>query len=75
MQEVERYQVNIAGLNSRHSTESGTKILESGWTLYFSRVAQVMTHAVWGYKPPAESSYVGVLPEEQEDTLSATTSC
>ena len=40
MQEVERYQLDMVGLTSMHSTGSGTKLLERGWTFYFSGVAQ-----------------------------------
>jgi len=37
---VERYQLDIVGLTSTRSTGSGTKLLEKGWTLFFSGVAQ-----------------------------------
>ena len=40
MREVERYQLDMVGLTSTHSTGSGTKLLERGWTLHFSGVAQ-----------------------------------
>uniref|UniRef100_A0A8C2XE13 Homeobox domain-containing protein n=1 Tax=Cyclopterus lumpus TaxID=8103 RepID=A0A8C2XE13_CYCLU len=40
VQEVERYQLDIVGLTSTHSMGSGTKLLEKGWTLSFSGVAQ-----------------------------------
>ena len=40
VREVERYQLDMVGLTSTHSTSSGTKLLERGWTLYFSGVAQ-----------------------------------
>lgn len=40
MREAERYQLDIVGLTSTHSTGSGTKLLERGWTLFFSGVAQ-----------------------------------
>ena len=40
VQEVERYQLDIVGLTSTHSKGSGTKLLEKGWTLSFSGVAQ-----------------------------------
>jgi len=40
VREVERYQLDMVGLTSMHSTGSGTKLLERGWTLSFSRVAQ-----------------------------------
>jgi len=37
---VERYQLDRVGLTSTHSAGSGTKLLEKGWTLFFSGVAQ-----------------------------------
>jgi len=40
VQEVERYRLEMVGLTSTHSTDSGTKLLERGWTLSFSRAAQ-----------------------------------
>jgi len=40
VQEVEWYQLDMVGLTSTHSTGSRTKLLERGWTLSFSRVAQ-----------------------------------
>ena len=40
VREVERYQLDMVGLTSTHSTGSGTKLLERGWTLHFSGVAQ-----------------------------------
>jgi len=40
MREVERYQLDMVGLTSTHSTGSVTKLLERGWTLSFSGVAQ-----------------------------------
>jgi len=33
VREVERYQLDLVGLTSTHSTGSGTKLLERGWTL------------------------------------------
>ena len=36
----EQYQLDIVGLTSMHSSGSGTKLLERGWTLAFSGVAQ-----------------------------------
>jgi len=38
--EVEQYQLDIVGLTSTHSAGSGTKLLEMGWTLFFSGVSQ-----------------------------------
>jgi len=41
VREVDRYQLDMVGLTSTHSTGgSGTKLLERGWTLSFSGVAQ-----------------------------------
>ena len=51
VREVERYQLDMVGLTSTHSTGSGTKLLERGWTLHFSGVAQ-------GVRPQAG---VGIL--------------
>ena len=44
VREVERYQLDMFGHTSTHSIGSGTKILERGWTLYFSGVAQGVRH-------------------------------
>ncbi|KAK5929262.1 hypothetical protein CgunFtcFv8_010507 [Champsocephalus gunnari] len=38
--EVERYQLDLVGLTSTHSVGSGTLLLDRGWPLFFSRVAQ-----------------------------------
>ncbi|KAI3368369.1 hypothetical protein L3Q82_007835 [Scortum barcoo] len=40
MREVERYRLEIVGLTSTHSLGSGTQLLERGWTLHYSGVAQ-----------------------------------
>jgi len=40
VREVEQYQLDPVGLASMHSAGSGTKLLEKGWTLFFSGVAQ-----------------------------------
>ena len=40
VREMKRYQLDIVGLTSMHITGSGTKLLEKGWTLAFSPVAQ-----------------------------------
>jgi len=37
---AKQYQLDIVGLTSTHSTGSKTKLLEKGWTLLFSGVAQ-----------------------------------
>lgn len=38
--EVEQYQLDIIGLTSMHTADSGIKLPERGWTLSFSRIAQ-----------------------------------
>ncbi|KAI3353340.1 hypothetical protein L3Q82_019871, partial [Scortum barcoo] len=40
VREVERYRLEIVGLASTHSLGSGTQLLERGWTLHYSGVAQ-----------------------------------
>ena len=40
VREVERYRLDLVGLTSTHSKDSGTKLLDKGWTLFFSGVAQ-----------------------------------
>ncbi|KAK5913431.1 hypothetical protein CgunFtcFv8_007964 [Champsocephalus gunnari] len=40
VREVERYQLDLVGLTSTHSVGSGTLLLDRGWTLFFSGVAQ-----------------------------------
>ncbi|KAI3361528.1 hypothetical protein L3Q82_013677 [Scortum barcoo] len=40
VREVERYRLEIVGLTSMHSLGSGTQLLERGWTLHYSGVAQ-----------------------------------
>jgi len=40
VREVERYKLDMVRLTSTHSTGSGTKLLERGWTLSFSKVSQ-----------------------------------
>ena len=40
VREVERYRLDIVGLTSTHSMGSGTDLLERGWTLFYSGVAQ-----------------------------------
>lgn len=39
--EVEWYQLDVVGLTSTHSVDSGARLLEKGWTLSYSRVAHV----------------------------------
>ena len=38
--EVERYRLDLVGFTSMHSVGSGSKLLDRGWTLFFSRVAK-----------------------------------
>ena len=40
VQEVERYRLDLVGLTSTHSVGSGTMLLDWGWTLSYSGVAQ-----------------------------------
>ena len=40
MWEVERYRLDLVGLASTHSIGSGSKLLDRGWTLFFSGVAK-----------------------------------
>ena len=40
MPEVERYWLDIVGLTSTHSVGSGNKLLDKGWSLAYSGVAQ-----------------------------------
>ncbi|KAK3507921.1 hypothetical protein QTP70_003371, partial [Hemibagrus guttatus] len=44
VREVERYRLEIVGLASTHSLVSGTQLLESGWTLFFSGVPHGERH-------------------------------
>ena len=59
---VERYQLDIFGLTSTHSTGSGTKLLERSWTLFWSHQGErnrtlFWSQAAWGYsESPAERS-------------------
>jgi len=62
----------MVGLTSTHSTDSGTKLLERGWTLSFSGVAQGVRHQA-GVGILTEHRCV-VLPGEREVRLHATAS-
>ncbi|XP_045911628.1 uncharacterized protein LOC123974779 [Micropterus dolomieu] len=44
VREMERYQLDLMGLTSTHSLSSGTVLLDRGWTLFFSGVAQGVRH-------------------------------
>ena len=67
MWEVEQYQLDMVGLTSTHTTGSGNKLLERGWTLYFSGVAQGTPGGCGDtHKSPAECRCVGVFPGERE---------
>ena len=74
VREVERYELDMVGLTSTHSTGSGTKLLERGWTLHFSGVAKGVSDGDT-HKSPAERRCVGVLPGEREGRLHATEIC
>uniref|UniRef100_A0A8C4SWR2 Endonuclease/exonuclease/phosphatase domain-containing protein n=1 Tax=Erpetoichthys calabaricus TaxID=27687 RepID=A0A8C4SWR2_ERPCA len=39
VREIERFRLDIVGLTSMHGLDSGTNLLERGWTLYHSGVA------------------------------------
>jgi len=73
VREVEQYQLDIVGLTSTHNAGSGTKLLEKGWTLFFSGVA----HGESGdtHKPLAERCCVGVCSGEREGHLPTPTGC
>ncbi|KAK5858519.1 hypothetical protein PBY51_002652 [Eleginops maclovinus] len=72
VREVERYQLDLVGLTSTHSVGSGTLLLDKGWTLFFSGVAQ-SCEAPSGcgdtHKPPVECRFVGVYPSGREGRL------
>ena len=40
MREVEHYRLDLVGFTSTHSNGSGSKLLDRGWTLFFSGVAK-----------------------------------
>ena len=40
MRDAERYWLDLAELTSMHSVGSGSKLLDRGWTLFFSGVAK-----------------------------------
>ncbi|KAI3377376.1 hypothetical protein L3Q82_008565 [Scortum barcoo] len=52
VREVERYRLEIVGLTSTHSLGSGTQLLERGWTLHYSGVAQGEQAASCARKAP-----------------------
>ncbi|KAI3351390.1 hypothetical protein L3Q82_020198 [Scortum barcoo] len=52
-----RYRLEIVGLTSTHSLGSGTQLLERGWTLHYSGVAQGERRRSWcglAYSSPAQ---------------------
>ncbi|KAI3373546.1 hypothetical protein L3Q82_022137 [Scortum barcoo] len=58
VREVERYRLEIVGLTSTHgSLGSGTQLLERGWTLHYSGVAQGQYRVPW----PSWSPWEGYL--------------
>ncbi|KAI3368478.1 hypothetical protein L3Q82_025493 [Scortum barcoo] len=72
VREVERYRLEIVGLTSTHSLGSGTQLLERGWTLHYSGVAQGERRRGWcglAYSSPAQPPCVGVHPGEQRGSL------
>ena len=46
VREVEHYRLDLVGLISTHSTGSGSKLLDRGWTLFFSGVAKGLRRQV-----------------------------
>ncbi|KAI3366504.1 hypothetical protein L3Q82_000636 [Scortum barcoo] len=73
-EEVERYRLEIVGLTSTHSLGSGTQLLERGWTLHYSGVAQGERRRGWcglAYSSPAQPPRVGVHPGEREGRFPA----
>ncbi|KAI3353680.1 hypothetical protein L3Q82_004925 [Scortum barcoo] len=74
VREVERYRLEIVGLTSTHSLGSGTQLLERGWTLHYSGVAQgERRRAGVGLliALPAQPPRVGVQPGEREGRFTA----
>ncbi|KAI3352796.1 hypothetical protein L3Q82_019234 [Scortum barcoo] len=71
VREVERYRLEIVGLTSTHSLGSGTQLLERGWTLHYSGVAQGVAASWCGlaYSSPAQPPCVGVHPGEARGSL------
>ncbi|KAI3362679.1 hypothetical protein L3Q82_001639 [Scortum barcoo] len=68
VREVERYRLEIVGLTS------GTQLLERGWTLHYSGVAQGERRRGWcglAYSSPAQPPCVGVHPGEREGRFPA----
>ncbi|KAI3356637.1 hypothetical protein L3Q82_017830 [Scortum barcoo] len=63
------------GLTSTHSLGSGTQLLERGWTLHYSGVAQGERRRGWcgllAYSSPAQPPCVGVHPGEREGRFPA----
>ena len=76
MCDVDWYQLDIVGLSSTHSVDSGTKLLERDWTLSYSGVAHREVSGGCGdtHKPLTEHLRVGVLPGEQEGHFTAAAS-
>ncbi|KAI3363122.1 hypothetical protein L3Q82_011775 [Scortum barcoo] len=68
VREVERYRLEIVGLTSTHSLGSGTQLLERGWTLHYSGVAQgerrraeVSCCCLWPTGPNSSTEYPAFL--------------
>ncbi|KAI3361248.1 hypothetical protein L3Q82_012920, partial [Scortum barcoo] len=67
------YRLEIVGLTSTHIAWAlEPKLLERGWTLHYSGVAQGERRASWcglAYSSPAQSPCVGVHPGEARGSL------
>ncbi|KAI3353176.1 hypothetical protein L3Q82_019728, partial [Scortum barcoo] len=57
----ERYRLEIVGLTSTHSLGSGTQLLERGWTLHYSGVAQGLLLLFVPYGPNSSTEYPAFL--------------
>ena len=72
VREVERYWLDLVGLASMHSIGSGSKLLERGWTLFFSGVAKgVRCRVGMGIltSPRLSAAVLGVYPGGREGRL------
>ncbi|KAI3367052.1 hypothetical protein L3Q82_009684 [Scortum barcoo] len=75
--EVERYWLEIVGLISTHSLGSETQLLERGWTIHYSGIAQGERHervackCGLAYSSPSQPPCVGVHPGEWEGRFPA----
>ena len=65
--EIEKLRLHIVGLTSTHGRGSGTSLLEGGWTLYHSGIAESerwRAGVAILVAPPAWCLYIGVYPGE-----------